>query len=108
MFVYCTYITQVIPRSSVKKEDCPSASMIEVRKNPSQSERMTPSPIEKVLKKYELEHGKSKELDKARGQFSLLVNRDNNFKRKFPEKVSQVSSFENLTEIICNDEHKIT
>ncbi|XP_056013137.1 uncharacterized protein LOC125678320 isoform X2 [Ostrea edulis] len=84
---------KVIPRSSVKKEDCASASMVEVRKNPSQSERMTPSPIEKVLKKYELEHGKSKELDKARGQFSLLVNRDNNFKRKFPEKYLELQVF---------------
>jgi hypothetical protein len=63
--------------------------MVEIHKNPSQSERKAPSPIEKVFERCKLHKGKTKDLEKAHGQYIALIKRDENFKRKFPDKVSQ-------------------
>ncbi|XP_062613095.1 uncharacterized protein LOC134274866 [Saccostrea cucullata] len=72
--------------------DVPSASMTEISKHPSHSERVQLRPTEKLFQRIEMQHGKGK-YEKAKGQFYLLVKRDANFKRKFPDKYSELQVF---------------
>ncbi|XP_061164616.1 uncharacterized protein LOC133173647 isoform X2 [Saccostrea echinata] len=83
------------PSTYTKKDDilCATTNEKLKHKQGSQSERIELRPIEKVFNNFKLKSKIQGDIEKAQGQFRFLVKRDDNFKRKFPDKHREIQVF---------------